>query len=112
MRDDNTRASNAAKEGTQCQCVSKAKARGALVAVGACCHPSSRTPTRDPIKKPTPFEGGLFYWEPGSVLLSHGIPRTIIGAEAFHGPVRDGKAWDHLAMAARQTRNLYLETRN
>ena len=41
--------------------------------------------------------------EPGSVLLSHGIPRTIIGAEAFHGPVRDGKAWDHLAMAARQS---------
>ena len=27
--------------------------------------------------------------------------RTIIGAEAFHGPVRDGKAWGHLAMAAR-----------
>ena len=27
--------------------------------------------------------------------------RTIIGAEAFHGPVRNGKAWDHLAMATR-----------
>ena len=26
---------------------------------------------------------------------------TIIGAEAFHGPVRNGKAWDHLAMATR-----------
>ena len=26
---------------------------------------------------------------------------TIIGAESFHGPVRDGKAWDQLAMAAR-----------
>ena len=63
----------------------------------------SRTHNRDPIKKPTPCGGGLFYWEPGSVLLSHGIPRTIIGAEAFHGPVRDGKAWDHLAMAARQS---------
>src|SRR5690606_5245795 len=23
---------------------------------------------------------------------------TIIGAKAFQGPVRDGKAWDHLAM--------------
>ena len=26
---------------------------------------------------------------------------TIIGAKSFHGPVRDGKAWDELAMAAR-----------
>ena len=26
---------------------------------------------------------------------------TIIGAKAFHGPVRNGKAWDHLAMATR-----------
>ena len=23
------------------------------------------------------------------------------GAESFHGPVRDGKAWDQLAMAAK-----------
>ena len=30
--------------------------------------------------------------------------RSIIGAEVFHGPVRDGKAWDHLAMAARHKR--------
>src|SRR5690606_42166159 len=28
----------------------------------------------------------------------HRRPSTIIGANAFHGPVRDGKAWDHLAM--------------
>ena len=27
--------------------------------------------------------------------------RTIIGAEAFHGPVRDGKEWGHLAMVIR-----------
>lgn len=27
---------------------------------------------------------------------------TIIGAKAFHGPVRDGKGWDHLAMVVRQ----------
>ena len=38
----------------------------------------------------------------GSVLLSHDIPRTIIGAKAFHFPVRDGKEWDHLAIAAKQ----------
>lgn len=27
--------------------------------------------------------------------------RTIIGAEAFHGPVRDGKEWGRLAMVIR-----------
>ena len=27
--------------------------------------------------------------------------RTIIGAEAFHCPVRDGKEWYHLAMVVR-----------
>ena len=27
--------------------------------------------------------------------------RTIIGAEAFHYPVRDGKEWGHLAMVIR-----------
>ena len=27
--------------------------------------------------------------------------RTIIGAEAFHFPVRDGKEWYHLAMVVR-----------
>ena len=46
---------------------------------------------------------GLCIWEPGGDLLSRDIPRTIIGAEAFHRPVRDGKAWVHLAMAAKQS---------
>ena len=32
--------------------------------------------------------------------------RTIIGAEAFHRPVRDGKGWDHLAMVIRLNRTL------
>ena len=27
--------------------------------------------------------------------------RTIIGAKAFHCPVRDGKEWYHLAMVVR-----------
>ncbi len=27
---------------------------------------------------------------------------TIIGAKAFHGPVRNGKGWFHLAMVVRQ----------
>ena len=30
--------------------------------------------------------------------------RTIIGAEAFHFPVRDGKEWDHLAMVIKLNR--------
>ena len=42
------------------------------------------------------------YMEPDDDLLSREIQPTIIGAEAFHGPVRDGKAWDHLAMVVRQ----------
>jgi hypothetical protein len=37
----------------------------------------------------------------------HTGTRTIIGAEAFHCPVRDGKEWDHLAMVIRHKRLLY-----
>ena len=35
----------------------------------------------------------------------HTGTRTIIGAEAFHCPVRDGKEWDHLAMVIRRKRS-------
>ncbi len=31
---------------------------------------------------------------------------TIIGAKAFHGPVRDGKGWFHLAMVVRHNLSL------
>ena len=34
----------------------------------------------------------------------HGCPSTIIGAKAFHCPVRDGKEWYHLAMVVRRRR--------
>ena len=34
----------------------------------------------------------------------HTGTRTIIGAKAFHCPVRDGKEWDHLAMVIRLDR--------
>ena len=40
--------------------------------------------------------------KPDSDLLSPEIQPTIIGAEAFHCPVRNGKEWDHPAMAVRQ----------
>ena len=33
--------------------------------------------------------------------------RTIIGADAFHCPVRDGKEWYHLAIATRQNLKLF-----
>ncbi len=39
----------------------------------------------------------------GSLVLTYFRERrlTIIGAEVFHGPVRDGKGWFHLAMDTR-----------
>ena len=36
----------------------------------------------------------------------HTGTRTIIGAKAFHCPVRDGKEWDHLAMVIKLDRLL------
>ena len=40
----------------------------------------------------------------------HTRMRTIIGAEAFHCPVRDGKEWDHLAMVIRLNRSPVYQT--
>lgn len=34
----------------------------------------------------------------------HRRTSTIIGAKAFHVPVRDGKEWDHLAMVVKRNR--------
>ena len=45
---------------------------------------------------------GRWYCEPDDVLLSREIHPTIIGAESFHCPVRDGKEWFQLAMVVRQ----------
>ena len=42
-------------------------------------------------------------WGDKSLMMTYfhtGI-RTIIGAKAFHCPVRDGKEWYHLAMVIR-----------
>ena len=33
----------------------------------------------------------------------HRRTSTIIGAKVFHGPVRDGKEWDHLAMVVKRS---------
>ena len=40
----------------------------------------------------------------GDDLLSPARVPTIIGAGAFHGPVREGKGWCHSAMVARRKR--------
>ena len=54
--------------------------------------------------KPPEAEG---YWGFGWLCKSltmtyfHTGTRTIIGAKAFHCPVRDGKEWYHLAMVVR-----------
>ncbi len=33
----------------------------------------------------------------------HRRTSTIIGAKVFHGPVRDGMGWDHLAMVVKRS---------
>ena len=45
---------------------------------------------------------GVFWNKSLTITYFHRRPSTIIGAEAFHCPVRDGKEWDHLAMVVRR----------
>ena len=42
---------------------------------------------------------------PGSDLLSHALRRSTIGAEAFHGPVRDGMVCRRLAITTRSAKS-------
>ena len=73
------------------------KGRPSLAAKSARIDLSSRIKDKSPIVADRAFEGC------NSLTMSYfhtGI-RTIIGAEAFHCPVRDGKEWDHLAMVIR-----------
>ena len=44
---------------------------------------------------------GLFRFNSLRMSYFHTGIRTIIGAESFHGPVRDGKEWYQLAMVLR-----------
>ena len=37
------------------------------------------------------------------------LPRSIVGAGAFHVRVRDGNGWDHPALATKATRNHALQ---
>ena len=55
-------------------------------------------------KGPRLFDGGLQGINSLTMSYFHTGTRNIIGAEAFHCPVRDGKEWDHLAMVIRHNR--------
>ena len=49
----------------------------------------------------TPSVAGRLFNISLTMSYFHTGTRTIIGAEAFHCPVREGKEWDHLAMVIR-----------
>src|SRR5215217_8293801 len=44
---------------------------------------------------------GVFLYNSLTITYFHTGCSTIIGAKSFHGPVRDGKGWDRLAMVIR-----------
>ena len=55
-------------------------------------------------KSPVLFRGRAFLFEDGLAVTYFRVRmHTIIGANPFHGPVRDGKVWAQAAMAARLT---------
>ena len=54
------------------------------------------------MQKPPPCRAGVFGLGSLTITYFHTGIRTIIGVESFHGPVRDGKGWDRLAMVIRQ----------
>ena len=45
---------------------------------------------------------GVFWYKSLTMTYFHRRTSTIIGAKAFHGPVRDGKGWGHLAMVVKR----------
>ncbi len=54
-----------------------------------------------PKKNAQPNGLGVFSCNSLTMTYFHTGTRTIIGAKAFHCPVRDGKEWYHLAMVIR-----------
>src|ERR1700748_2281694 len=52
-------------------------------------------------KKPCSIEQGFLGCNSLTITYFHTGTRTIIDVESFHGPVRDGKGWDQLAMVIR-----------
>src|SRR5690606_10052309 len=57
-----------------------------------------------PKDKPPPAEsaGGGLRYKCLTMTYFHRRTSTIIGAKAFHCPVRDGKEWGHLAMVVKR----------
>ena len=55
-------------------------------------------------KTPASADAGVFGCKSLTMTYFHRREPTIIGAKAFHVPVRDGKAWDHLAMVVKRKR--------
>src|SRR5690625_2248367 len=53
-------------------------------------------------KPPQRYVCGGFWYKSLTMTYFHRRPSTIIGAKAFHDPVRDGKAWGHLAMVVKR----------
>src|SRR5690606_16792435 len=49
-----------------------------------------------------PVDAGALRCKSLTMTYFHRRMPTIIGAKAFHDPVRDGKAWDHLAMVVKR----------
>ena len=50
------------------------------------------------------FWGWDPFGRPGGDLLSHVLRRSTIGAEGFHGRVRDGIGWDTLAITTKPSK--------
>src|SRR5690606_35645949 len=48
------------------------------------------------------LDAGALWCKSLTMTYFHRRMPTIIGAKAFHVPVRDGKAWDHLAMVVKR----------
>ena len=69
---------------------------------GSPCQMSNHEENGRP-KQKTPQRSlcGVFLITSLTITYFHTGCSTIIGAKSFHGPVRDGKGWDRLAMVIR-----------
>src|SRR5664279_5333976 len=66
--------------------------------------PSTSTEQAPPKEKAPVYSTGASRINSLTMSYFHTGTRNIIGAEAFHCPVRDGKEWYHLAMVIRHNR--------
>ena len=61
----------------------------------------ARSPKWTGEKKPRLNRRGFSHCNSLTMTYFHTGIRTIIGADSFHCPVRDGKEWDQVAMVVR-----------